>query len=330
MDTENNTEQDRFAMTEQTVVRLDDVCHYYGPLCALSGISLTLDKGEVLGLLGPNGAGKSTTLAIVSGNLIPASGGVTIAGFDMLREPVRAKAMLGYLADQPPLYRELTVDEYLMYCARLNRVAANERHAAMEHVKRRCGLRQAGRRLIGNLSKGYQQRVGIAQALIHNPPVVILDEPTVGLDPLQIQEVRNLINELRGDHAVILSTHILPEVQALCDRVEIINQGKLVMSQVLADWQDKAVTAVLLECRDEPDRMALQALEGVAAVADSGENRVLISYQAGYDPGEQIARTCVEQGWGLRALIPQQQSLEQVFVDLISKDNAHPTMAESA
>ena len=216
-------------MTE-VLVQVDDLTRYYQNHCAVRDLSFTLEAGEVLGFLGPNGAGKSTTMQIITGNLAPNAGQVRIAGHDMLDAPRAAKALLGYLPDHPPLYRELTVDEYLRYCARLHRIARAGTGAALARVKARCGLEAVGGRLIGNLSKGYQQRVGIAQAIIHDPPVVVLDEPTVGLDPIQIREIRALIRSLGSERSVILSTHILSEVQAICDRVQIIRDGELVFS----------------------------------------------------------------------------------------------------
>lgn len=193
-------------------------------------ITLTLRRGEVLGLLGHNGAGKSTVLQMLAGVLTPDSGQISIAGIDLLRQPQAAKARLGFLPETPPLYKELTVDAYLAFAARLRLIPANRIHAAVTHAKHRCGLGTMGKKIIATLSKGYQQRVGIAQAIVHEPDVIILDEPTVGLDPAQLREIRTLIRELGDGHSVILSTHLLPEVAALCDRVEVIRQGKQVYS----------------------------------------------------------------------------------------------------
>ena len=218
-------------MNGSTLVEIKNLSRFYGALQAVKDVSFTIRQGEVLGFLGPNGAGKTTTMQIISGNLAPSGGSVTIAGHDLLEDPRAAKGQIGYLPEQPPLYRELTVDEYLDYCAALNQVPRAQRVSARDNAKERCGLHDTGRRLIGNLSKGYQQRVGIAQAIIHLPPVVILDEPTVGLDPIQIREIRALIRELGKEHGVILSTHILPEVQATCDHVQIINKGELVLNE---------------------------------------------------------------------------------------------------
>lgn len=206
---------------------------YYSEHCAVNNLEVVLDKGEVLGLLGPNGAGKSTTMQMLTGNLAPSTGEIKINGIDLLDEPRKAKQQLGYLPEQPPVYRDLTVSEYLHYCARLRSVPAAQCRKAVDYASERCGLQAVNKRLIGNLSKGFRQRVGIAQAILHNPAVVILDEPTVGLDPIQIREIRSLIRELGKDHGIILSTHILPEVQAVCDRVQILNRGKTVFNGTL-------------------------------------------------------------------------------------------------
>jgi ABC-2 type transport system ATP-binding protein len=214
-------------MTKITV-SAKDLSRSYGARCAVRNIGFELRQGEVLGLLGPNGAGKTTTLQMLAGCLAPSTGTVEICGINLLEHPRQAKALLGYLPETPPLYRELSVDEYLRLAARLHRVPQHEIAAAVNQAKQRCGLSEVGKRLVGNLSKGYQQRVGIAQAIVHNPRVAILDEPTVGLDPIQIREIRSLIRELGGEHSVILSTHILPEVESVCDRIQIMNRGQLV------------------------------------------------------------------------------------------------------
>lgn len=201
---------------------------------AVRGVSLQLRRGEVLGLLGHNGAGKSTTLQMLAGVLRPHSGRTEVCGFDLARQPDQAKACIGFLPETPPLYRDMRVDDYLAFAARLRRMPHGKVAGALAETRRRCGLQDAGRKIIGTLSKGYQQRVGIAQAIIHNPEVVILDEPTVGLDPAQIRDIRALIRELGDAHSVILSTHLLGEVENICDRVEIMHQGRLIYSDTRA------------------------------------------------------------------------------------------------
>jgi len=302
------------------------VYRYYGPTCALHDVSFTVGKGEVLGLLGPNGAGKSTAMQIISGNLAPSAGQVWVNGIDLLDRPAAAKTGLGYLPDQPPLYRELSVDEYLAYCARLHRVPAKQQRAAVATAKERCGLTAVGRRLIGNLSKGYQQRVGIAQAIVHSPAVVILDEPTVGLDPLQMREIRALIRELRGEHSIILSTHILPEVQAVCDRVYIISAGKLVLSDTIAGLQLRMrASSLVAGLRRPPESQELQSLPGVQAVEALGDGRWRIHYDPERNPAEQLALEAVRRDWGLYELVPERLSLEEVFVDITRSEPAEQT-----
>ncbi|MBI3902581.1 MAG: ABC transporter ATP-binding protein [Nitrosomonadales bacterium] len=201
------------------------------------GISLELRHGEVLGLLGHNGAGKSTTLQMIAGALTPHSGQIEICGFDLVRQPDQAKACIGFLPENPPLYRDMRVNDYLVFVARLRRVAPGRIADMLAQAMQRCGLQEVGPKIIGTLSKGYQQRVGIAQAIIHAPDIVILDEPTVGLDPAQIRDIRALIRELGDAHSVILSTHLLDEVESVCDRVEIMQDGRLIYSGSSDDMQ---------------------------------------------------------------------------------------------
>jgi ABC-2 type transport system ATP-binding protein len=308
------------------LVKVEDLHRSYGPRHAVQGLSFELARGEILGLLGPNGAGKTSTLQMLSGNLAPSRGRVLINGIDLLDEPLRAKAELGYLPELPPLYPDLTVDEYLDYCAALHRLPKPRRRAARDNAKERCGLKDTGRRLIGNLSKGYQQRVGVAQAIIHTPAVVILDEPTVGLDPIQIREVRALIAELGKEHGVILSTHILPEVQAVCSRVQIIHRGRTVYSDsVAALAAQQQPLSLVLDCRELPALKELRAIEGVESVEKLDAHRARLGFAAGADPAEAVAGLAVRGKWGLRGLTPEYKSLEQVFVELTTADDAGAT-----
>jgi ABC-2 type transport system ATP-binding protein len=303
------------------LVEVEHLSRAYGALQAVRDVSFTIRRGEVLGFLGPNGAGKTTTMQILSGNLAPSAGRVRIAGHDLLADPRAAKAALGYLPEQPPLYRELTVDEYLDYCAALHRIARRARRAAREAAKEKCGLGDSGRRLIGNLSKGFQQRVGIAQAILHLPPLVILDEPTVGLDPIQIREIRALIRELGREHGVILSTHILPEVQAVCDHVQIISKGELVLNESIAGLERHLKSASLTVGLHRPPAPAeLAAIAGVSAVEPDGEGRLRVFHAPGRNPTEEIVRLAAERGWGLYEIRPGRLSLEQLFVELTSAE----------
>ncbi len=309
-------------MDKEILIRAQHLYRHYGPHCAVHDVSFELAKGDVLGFLGPNGAGKSSTMQMLTGNLAPSAGHVEIAGHDLLDDPKPAKQALGYLPEQPPLYRELTVDEYLGFCARLNRVPRRRAAQAVERAKDRCGLGAVGRRLIGNLSKGYQQRVGIAQAILHNPAVVILDEPTVGLDPIQIREIRTLIRELGQDHGIILSTHILPEVQGTCNRVQIIHQGRLVFADTMSGLESHLhARQLILGLRQPPAVDELARLPGIVNVERLDEHRFRLRFEAG-DPAPAIAEIAVARGWGLEALIPERRTLEQIFVELTTQDLA--------
>ncbi|BAV32956.1 ABC transporter ATP-binding protein [Sulfuricaulis limicola] len=304
-------------MSHNTLVEIRNLSRFYGALQAVRDVSFTIRQGEVLGFLGPNGAGKTTTMQIISGNLAPSGGSVTIAGHDLLEDPRAAKSQIGYLPEQPPLYRELTVDEYLDYCAALNHVPRARRVQARDNAKERCGLHGVGRRLIGNLSKGFQQRVGIAQAIIHLPPVVILDEPTVGLDPIQIREIRALIRELGKEHGVILSTHILPEVQATCDHVQIINKGELVLNESIEGLEHHMKSASLtVAFHRPPAQAALEKLPGVKSVRLEKEGRMHVFHEPEKNPTDDILRLAVDNNLGLYEIRPGRLSLEQIFLEL--------------
>ena len=308
---------------ETPTVEASALTRLYGGREAVSDVSFTLNKGEVLGFLGPNGAGKSTTMKMLTGNLAPSSGSVKICGIDIIENPNEAKALIGYLPEQPPLYRELTVDEYLAVAARLHRVSGAHIKKAVQVAKERCGLTEMGKRLIENLSKGYQQRVGIAQAIIHNPMVVILDEPTVGLDPIQIRDIRALIKELGGEHSVILSTHILPEVEMVCDQVQIIHKGKLVFNGSIDVLRhQRHGNKLVLGLRNPPAVEELLSIPGIVS-ADALPNGMLrLHYAEGEMPAEAIAQTAVNKGWGLYQINPDQTTLEEVFVQLTFQEMA--------
>jgi len=300
-----------------TLIEVEQLYRYYGDHCAVKNVGFTLEKGEILGFLGPNGAGKSTTMQIICGNLAPSSGRIVVNGVDMLDQPREAKRALGYLPEIPPLYRELTVDEYLEYCAQLHRIPRRRQARAIAIARERCGLGDVGARLINNLSKGYQQRVGIAQAIIHMPAVIILDEPTVGLDPIQIREIRELIRELGKEHGVILSTHILPEVQESCTHVQIIHQGQLVLRDTIDGLERQMSNSSLLLTTARPlDVERVNGLDAVQSVDDLGAHQYRVYHEKDGNPAEQIARTVVESGCGLLEMVAERRSLEQVFIDM--------------
>ena len=308
-------------MDNDSLIKVEHLSRRFGNTLAVNQLSFEVKRGEVLGFLGPNGAGKSTTMQMLTGNLAPSAGAVTINGIDMLENPKEAKRALGYLPEQPPLYRELTVDEYLNYCARLNRIDKGKIAAAVASAKERCGLTEVNRRLINNLSKGYQQRVGIAQAIIHSPDVVILDEPTVGLDPIQIREIRTLIRELAEDHGVILSTHILPEVQMTCDRVQIINKGQLVYSDNISNLKQRMQSnSLIVGLKNAPSETELAALSHIEHVEIMSDNRFRLSHPAEHHPAENIAQLAAKNNWGLFELTPGRKTLEQIFVELTSNE----------
>ncbi|CAN6134649.1 CcmA ABC-type multidrug transport system, ATPase component [Methylophilaceae bacterium] len=289
----------------------------YGGREAVSNVSFNLSKGQVLGFLGPNGAGKSTTMKMLTGNLAPSNGSVKICGIDMMENPKEAKALIGYLPEMRPLYKELTVDEYLTIAARLHRVSGAHIKKAVELAKERCGLGHMSKRLIENLSNGYQQRVGIAQAIIHNPMVVILDEPTVGLDPIQIRDIRALIREVGSERSVIISTHILPEVEMVCDHVQIIDKGKLVFNGAIDVLKKQRIGNKLLIAMNKPPKAAeLLKIAGVEEAESVSDQLMRVRFTDGATPAEAIVQAAVAKGWGLYQIGPDQTSLEDVFVQL--------------
>ena len=307
--------------TAEITVSAHGLSRKFGDHTAVNGVSLDLKRGEILGFLGPNGAGKTTTMQMLTGNLSPSSGAISICGTDLFEQATAAKAHIGYLPEHPPLYPELTVREYIELAARLHRVAKAALAAAVDNAIARCGLYDVAKKLIGALSKGYQQRVGIAQAIVHQPDVVILDEPTVGLDPNQIREIRKLIRELGINHSVILSTHILPEVESVCDRVQILHHGTTVFSDTISGLKKfHGGRMVLLGLKRPPGLGEIAAISGVVRVEAAGENLFRVSLADNADPSEDLARRAVEKSWGLYQLSPAQTSLEDVFVHLTQKE----------
>ena len=313
------------AKNTSALIQATALNRHYGDYLAVKNFNLTLNKGEVLGLLGPNGAGKSTTMQMLTGNISPSSGEVLINGISLIDQPEAAKIAIGYLPEQPPVYRDMTVAEYLKYCASLRGISKAEKKPMSAEASERCGLQDVQNKLIGNLSKGFQQRVGIAQAILHKPDVVILDEPTVGLDPLQINQIRQLIRDLGKDHAVILSTHILPEVQAVCDRVQIINRGETVFADSFAKLADRQNTSeVVVSFADDVNVDLIKKLAGVEHVetinTQANRSRYRLTYQAKSNTAD-IFQLAVTQGWKLLELSPQTETLEHIFMNLVHSES---------
>jgi len=301
------------------LIQANNLHRYYGETLAVENVSIELHQGEILALLGPNGAGKSSCLQMLCGVLAPSEGEIIINGVDLLDNPNLAKRNIGYLPDKPPLYPELTIVEYLTYAAQLRRVNNSQIKTLLSKAIQRCGLEGYNNRLIGNLSKGYQQRVGIAQAIIHQPEIIILDEPTVGLDPIQMLEIRKLILELGEQHGIILSTHILPEVQAVCNRVQMIHHGKSVINKKLSEL--KQSNQVTLRLQNAPGIEQLKILPGVSSVSEASGNRYLLTGEKLDLSLADISKHCVDENWGLLELSPVENSLEQIFLNLTTGDN---------
>ena len=301
-----------------SLVAVENLSRHFGDRRAIDAINLTVARWRSTWFsLGPNGAGKSTTMQIICGALAPSAGQVRIDGIDLFARPREAKRRLGYLPEVPPIYPELSVDEYLDFCGRLHEVPRATLRTARERTKARCGLADSGRSLLANLSKGYRQRVGLAQAIIHNPKVIVLDEPTEGLDPNQMREIRTLIRELGTDHSVILSTHLLPEVQAVCERVIILHEGRLVFDHRLDTSSDDAANqAVVVGLANPPALATLTALPGITAVEALPERRFLLHYDSALTAPTALASTAVNAGWKLMELTPQRESLEEILTRL--------------
>jgi ABC-2 type transport system ATP-binding protein len=304
---------------------------------AVADVSFFVPEGEVLGFLGPNGAGKTTTMRMITGYLPATAGAVRVAGIDLARDPIAVRSRIGYLPENVALYPEMRVGEYLRFRAAVEGVPRSLLRARLEEVEERCMVGDVRRQLAGTLSKGYRQRVGLAGALIHKPPVLILDEPTVGLDPRQIVKIRELIAELGRDHTVILSTHILPEVEQVCRRVLIIDDGKLVADgspdQLRAGLAGAVELAVQLEAPEGEARAALEGLPDVAAVRGEGNGRFRVSVEGGADLRRTVFALAVERRWVLLEMTQTVPSLEDVFLRLTTRDlgtEAEPVASEVA
>ena len=308
------------------MIEVQQITKRYGTLTAIERVTFRVEKGEVLAFLGPNGAGKTPTMRILTCFMPPTEGTARIAGFDCIDHPMEVKRQIGYLPETPPVYQELTVEEYLTFVGRLRGMSGKDLTNGIGRVVERVSIGSVRGRLIANLSRGYRQRVGLAQALLHDPPVLILDEPTVGLDPKQIIEIRELIKSLAGSHSVILSTHILPEATAVCQRAVIINNGRIVAedtpAQLSARLRQSEKVSILLKTSPSNAGERLQALPGVLHVfPGTVPHMFIVECELGRDIREDLARFVVEQGWGLLELKLVSMTLEDVFLRLTQHED---------
>jgi ABC-2 type transport system ATP-binding protein len=325
------------------MIKVKELTKRYARNTAVDHISFEVEKGQIVGFLGPNGAGKTTTMRILTCFLPPTSGTASVAGFDVLEQPLEVKKRIGYLPEMPPLYVEMSTDEYLTFVGKLKGLSGSELRQRVDAVCERCAISDVKKKLLGKLSKGYRQRVGLAQAIIHNPDVLILDEPTAGLDPKQINETRDLIKSLAGDHTIILSTHILPEVEQTCQQVIIINKGKLVATDSVNNLQSRARGAetVLVEVagrNGDVDSAAVQRrlekVAGVSRVVFKEKRQNCSSFEVESQKNRfargDLARAVVESGWDLNELRPTAVSLEEIFLQLTGEQTAAPAEETAA
>lgn len=311
------------------MIEVENLSKLYGTVPALQNVSFSVPKGEVMGFLGPNGAGKTTTMRILTGFMPATSGKASVAGFDVFSQSLDVRRRIGYLPEDVPLYRDMSVIEFLRFVADVKQVGSAKKTTHIADIIARCGIQSVQQRQIANLSKGYRQRVGLAQALIGNPEVLVLDEPTTGLDPAQIIEIRELIRELAQEKTIILSTHILPEVSMICQRVTIINKGKIVAvdtTENLTDRMQKS-TKVIVEVDGPPDqvRHTLSGIPGVLGVETvEAVQDAIFRYQVDSDKTQDVRRSLasavISNGWGLLELRATEMSLEDVFVQLVTTE----------
>src|SRR5687768_1668616 len=319
-----------------TVIEVEQLTKRYGPVTAVDDISFTVERGEILGFLGPNGAGKTTTMRVLTGYMPATEGRARVAGIDVVDQPIQAKRRTGYLPETPPPYTDMSVRDYLLFCARIKGIARGDRAARVSAVMDRTRVTEVANRQCGKLSKGFRQRVGLAQALLNNPEVLILDEPTAGLDPKQIIETRELIKDLAGDHTVVLSTHILPEVSQTCQRVVIINRGKVVAvdtpDNLTSRLRGSETMYVQVDAMGADAGGTLAGLPGVTRVSVSDTRDSIVGLEveseAGRDVRRELAAAIVGRGWGLLELRPTRMSLEDVFLKLTTQESESPVASD--
>lgn len=306
------------------MIEVHQLSKNYGERKAITNLSFTIDKGDVVGFLGPNGAGKSTTMKIITGFMAPSSGNAKICGYDVFENPLEVKKRIGYLPEVPPLYVDMKVNDYLTFVAKLKQVKPSKIKSFVERALTKTQLMDVRYRLIQNLSKGFKQRVGIAQALVSDPEVLVLDEPTVGLDPKQVAEIRDLIKELRGEHTIILSTHILPEVQATCNKVIIIHQGHIVAQDTIDQLEKMNKGSLVVSVKTKkPSALGqtLKSIPGIIDIEQVSEFHFKVQMQEQDELVEKIASEVIRSGAGLMELVPTRASLEDVFLKLTYGQN---------
>ena len=318
------------------MIEVEDLVKRYGPILAVDHLRFKIPEGQIVGFLGPNGAGKSTTLRILTGFIPATSGRVQVAGFDVFRQSRQVRSKIGYLPENNPLYPEMRVEEYLHFRGKLHKMGLNDRKQRIDLVCDRCGLKELRRRLIGELSKGNRQRVGLAQAILHDPPLLILDEPTSGLDPNQITHVRQLISELRGKHTIIISTHILREVEFSADQVIVIARGKIVGQGTLDDLRQRARmgSQIVVELKATPDAVAkvFQSVEGVQQVSTTSKDGWCTAHvtpvpDLATDPREALGRVVINNGWTIREMRHDKASLEELYAEITAQQDQAATAA---
>jgi len=302
------------------MIEVENLTRYYGTRRAINNISFQIEKGEVVGFLGPNGAGKSTTMNIISCILPASSGSAKIKGFDIFEKSLEIRKIIGYLPETPPIYPDMIVRDYLKFTAGLRSVDAKKISSSVNRVIEKCSLKEVNHRIIGRLSKGYQQRVGLAQAMIHNPEILILDEPTIGLDPIQIIEIRKLIQELATEHTIILSSHILPEITQICKRVIIINEGEIAavdsLDGLTASLRKSERLSLTIRNTEESVLEKLNGLDQVISAVKGEEDQFLIECTLRSNLQDEIARLALENNWGIVELKPVSMTLEDIFLKL--------------
>ena len=320
------------------MIEVQHLTKRYGPVIAVDDVSFTVERGEILGFLGPNGAGKTTTMRVLTGYMPPTEGKAIVAGYDVFDKPIEAKRRTGYLPETPPLYPDMTVRDYLTFVAKIKGMPRKTAKARIGEMMEKTRIADVADRACGKLSKGYRQRVGLAQALLHNPEVLILDEPTAGLDPKQIIETRQLIKGLAGDHTIILSTHILPEVSQTCQRVVIINKGKVVAvdtpDNLTSRLRGSETMYLQVDAQGADAAAVLERVGGVTRVAVADTKLQVVGFEidseTGHDVRRELAAAVVSRGWGLLEMRPLRMSLEEIFLHVTTEDVAAPAAAAEA